>query len=268
MRQRILRGPVPRRVPTRARGEICLDSLLGAIVGSARTSQRLEETSMSIRNLVAIAVGLATIPQGVHAEPACSGTRFVAAAPLLSGGADPDAIVLTSDEPQRVVRWSCGAGETIVRSRTRGIRGRSRWTACGTHERGRLRATIDPTCTTMVGKIKARGERRVTFTATADPCGTLQPSSPTGVFLDCAYGQTSFRAATSGAPAVRVVSIYESRSDHSFGYHPYGQASVQFDAPAPSVLFLESYEPTNFVVQTGAGAGLVGGVAGGYYRPG
>lgn len=120
----------------------------------------------------------------------------------------------------------------------------------------------------MVGKVKAAGERGVPFTAQAEPCGGLEPSSPTAVFLDCAYGQETNATPASGSPAIRVVSLYETRSDHSFDNHPTGQASVQVNDPGPTLLWLEVYEPTNFSVQAGGGASLVDVIAEGYYTPG
>ena len=223
---------------------------------------------MSMRHavLLAIAVGFATTVPANAQTSACAGARFVTATAVLSGGPVPDALVLTSVEPQQLVRWTCSGAQTKVRVGKRGARVRGTWTACGSHQRVRFAAAIDPTCTTMTGKVKARGEARVNFTAIQEACPELTESSPTAVFLDCAYGKTWFSATPTGTPALHVVSIYES-AQGTFNTHVRGQMSIQVDDPGPSVLFLHSYEGTNFVVQAATGAVLSDVMAEGYYTP-
>jgi hypothetical protein len=54
--------------------------------------------------------------------------------------------------------------------------------------------------------------------------------------------------------AVDVFSVYETRSDHSFDYHPVGTGNVTITAPEAHTLVLVSYEPTHWSVSAIPGA--------------
>lgn len=75
---------------------------------------------------------------------------------------------------------------------------------------------------------------------------------------DCAtdegYAVSSYASGTPADPEVHVIAVYETRSDHSFGYHPRGKATVSVERPGKHVLVLSSYEPTDFVVKALPGA--------------
>jgi hypothetical protein len=68
--------------------------------------------------------------------------------------------------------------------------------------------------------------------------------------------QPSYYINTAGSsPEIDVIGVYETRSDHSFGYHPTGTAHVHITGAAsvPVNLVLSSYEPTQWILD---GAGL------------
>ena len=58
---------------------------------------------------------------------------------------------------------------------------------------------------------------------------------------------------------MHVISVYEARSDHSFGYHPTGLASVRVTVSGdqsdtrPLILVLASYEPIRWSISTPQG---------------
>ena len=82
------------------------------------------------------------------------------------------------------------------------------------------------------------------------------PEKP--VILDCqGSSPSSYRSSgTSAATALHIVSVYETRSDHSFGYHPTGSAFVDFALPGVNVLVLSSLQPTHWTVSMARGASL------------
>ena len=86
-------------------------------------------------------------------------------------------------------------------------------------------------------------------------CSRL-PEKP--VILDCQGSPpSSYRSSrTSAATALHIVSVYETRSDHSFGYHPTGSAFVDFALPGVNVLALSSLQPTHWTVSMARGASL------------
>lgn len=57
------------------------------------------------------------------------------------------------------------------------------------------------------------------------------------------------------SPEIHVIGVYETRSDHSFNYHPSGKAYVHVTGmtETPVNLVLSSYEPTDWILD---GAGL------------
>jgi hypothetical protein len=66
------------------------------------------------------------------------------------------------------------------------------------------------------------------------------------------------------ADEVQVIGVYETRSDHSYKYHPVGNARVRLDRPGRQTLVLSSYEPTDWTVEVGAGVDLAAVYATGY----
>ena len=88
------------------------------------------------------------------------------------------------------------------------------------------------------------------------------------VVLDCqGSSPSSYRSSgTSAATALHIVSVYETRSDHSFGYHPTGSAFVDFALPGANVLVLSSYEPTHWTISMARGASLEKIITIGYHQ--
>ena len=88
------------------------------------------------------------------------------------------------------------------------------------------------------------------------------------VILDCqGSSPSSYRSSgTSAATALHIVSVYETRSDHSFGYHPTGSALVDFALPGANVLVLSSYEPTHWTVSMARVASLEKIITIGYHQ--
>jgi hypothetical protein len=62
-----------------------------------------------------------------------------------------------------------------------------------------------------------------------------------------------------------VLSVYETHSGHSSGYHPTGEATVSDTRPNPHVLVLSSYEPVHWTINLGASSGLTEIVLNGYH---
>jgi hypothetical protein len=64
---------------------------------------------------------------------------------------------------------------------------------------------------------------------------------------DATYSTSSYSAPShSDDYSLYMIGVYETRSDHSFGYHPTGTATVNIESQAgrDTVLVLSSYEPT------------------------
>ena len=89
------------------------------------------------------------------------------------------------------------------------------------------------------------------------------------VVLDCPTGEgyevDGRIGSTPGAPELRILGIYESRSDHSFGSHPTGEATVNVSRQGPTILVLSSYEPTHWTVNVVSGALVERVILNGYY---
>jgi hypothetical protein len=91
------------------------------------------------------------------------------------------------------------------------------------------------------------------------------PAPPSSVILDCKDQSYSSRSETNGRPAVYLGAVYETRDDHEFGYHPTGEAYVEFTLPGENVLALSAYEPTHWIVEVTPGASLQKVVLIGYH---
>lgn len=63
-----------------------------------------------------------------------------------------------------------------------------------------------------------------------------------------------------------VLGVYETRGDHSYDYHPTGQATVVDDRSTPHVLVLSSYEPTEWTVVADGSSGLTEIILNGYHE--
>jgi hypothetical protein len=100
---------------------------------------------------------------------------------------------------------------------------------------------------------------------TCEPPPPPPPAPPSSVILDCADQSYSSRSETNGRPAVYLGAVYETRSDHEYGYHPTGEAYVEFTLPGENVLALSAYEPTHWVVEVTPGASLQKVVLIGYH---
>lgn len=73
--------------------------------------------------------------------------------------------------------------------------------------------------------------------------------------LSSGYQASYYVSTTNTSPETHIIGVYETRSDHSFGYHPAGVAYVHVtgSASVPVNLVLSSYEPTQWILD---GAGL------------
>ena len=80
------------------------------------------------------------------------------------------------------------------------------------------------------------------------------------VILDCEDEISTRIAPASGSPALRILGIYESNSDHSV----VGEATVTLDRSECTVLVLSSYEATHWTVNVGPGATLERVILNGY----
>jgi hypothetical protein len=69
-----------------------------------------------------------------------------------------------------------------------------------------------------------------------------------------------------GDPEVHVFGVYETRSDHSGGYHPTGEGHVSIERKGDHILVLSSYEPTDWKVSLASGANVLQVVLIGYEK--
>ena len=107
-----------------------------------------------------------------------------------------------------------------------------------------------------------------TTTTTEQPAATTTTEQPaatttTTVASDCTVAQPATAPTASAAsfvnyetPSTQVVGavgigIYESDGAHSFGNHPEGKNTVEFNLPGAFVLVLSSYEPNNWQLTIG-----------------
>jgi hypothetical protein len=72
------------------------------------------------------------------------------------------------------------------------------------------------------------------------------------------YAVTTFNAPNLIVPDISVLGVYETRSDHSFDYHPQGAATVHVRYNGsklmdPLILVLSAYEPTLWNIDAQAG---------------
>jgi len=102
---------------------------------------------------------------------------------------------------------------------------------------------------------------------TVCPADGVPDPAAENVVLDCQEGGVYSRVGSSvGGRELDVLGIYESRSDHSAGNHPTGEATVRVDRPGPVVLVLSSYEPTHWTIAVMPGAAVERIVLNGYYQ--
>ncbi|MCU0681786.1 MAG: hypothetical protein MUF34_05940 [Polyangiaceae bacterium] len=99
-------------------------------------------------------------------------------------------------------------------------------------------------------------------------CGAPPSGDGGGVTInDCAYGDAAYVAPKpSGGVDLVVLGVYETRSDHSGGYHPTGAGSVRDHRATPHVLVLSSYEPTHWTIETDEASGLFEVILNGYHE--
>lgn len=73
--------------------------------------------------------------------------------------------------------------------------------------------------------------------------------------ISSGYAPYYYDNSVSTSPELLIIGVYETRSDHSFGYHPQGAANVNIlnQGSSPLTLVLSSYEPTlwNLNIETG-----------------
>lgn len=101
------------------------------------------------------------------------------------------------------------------------------------------------------------------------PSGSCSISRPVLRIHDCptaqGYRVTGFTKPDPRGPEQVVLGIYESRSDHSAGNHPTGEATVHVKRTTPHVLVLSSYEPTRWTLDVAPGARLERVILNGYH---
>ena len=97
----------------------------------------------------------------------------------------------------------------------------------------------------------------------ADPA--MVPPAVVDCDTPAGYEVSSTRTGAEGTPRLWVGGVYQTRDDHSGGYHPVGDGHVQWDIAGDNVLVLSSYEPTDWVVELGPGASLSKVIVVGYH---
>ncbi len=87
------------------------------------------------------------------------------------------------------------------------------------------------------------------------------------IVQDCVYSDSAYIAPEIGTSEVHVLGVYETRSDHSFGYHPQGSADVNVKRKGkPMVLVLSSYEPTLWRIHKEDGVNIERIILNGYHN--
>lgn len=81
------------------------------------------------------------------------------------------------------------------------------------------------------------------------------------------YSVSSYNNPSPTIPQLLVIGVYETRSDHSYNYHPQGTASVNIlnQGTAPLTLVLSSYEPTLWNLNVAAGVSINEVILNGYH---
>lgn len=82
---------------------------------------------------------------------------------------------------------------------------------------------------------------------------------------------SSYVASSSATPDICIFGVYETRGDHSFGFHPQGTANVHVKYVAgrpmvPLVLVLSSYEPTRWILDIDSDAVVSQIILNGYHH--
>lgn len=129
-----------------------------------------------LRYLVVASLAILALNDGALAKSArrssCPGGRFMASAPLVAGDTAPEARAVVVANGQISLGGSCAATTASVRPAGRGTLVRATWRSCGgLSGTVRLRALIRSSCSTLVGRIRARHKHHH-FVATRQPeCG-------------------------------------------------------------------------------------------------
>jgi hypothetical protein len=97
---------------------------------------------------------------------------------LVADSAPAPAVVLVQGR-QIALGTHCALRAATVRATRRGTKLAAQWPSCGTLRRVKLAATISGDCSTMVGKVKAKGLKAEPFTATLAPDSTTTTTTPT-----------------------------------------------------------------------------------------
>lgn len=81
------------------------------------------------------------------------------------------------------------------------------------------------------------------------------------------YSVSNYSNPSPTLPELLVIGVYETRSDHSFNYHPQGAATVNIvnQGTAPLILVLSSYEPTLWNLNIAPGVTINEVILNGYY---
>lgn len=96
---------------------------------------------------------------------------------------------------------------------------------------------------------------------------SVSAAQASSVTINDPYGTvSSYVNPVPTSPALIILSVYETRSDHSFGYHPQGTANVHVvnQGTASLTLVLSSYEPTLWNLNVDAGVNLSKIILNGY----
>lgn len=82
------------------------------------------------------------------------------------------------------------------------------------------------------------------------------------------YVVSTYNKPSPTSPELLLIGVYETRSDHSFNYHPQGTATVNVvnQGAGPLTLVLSSYEPTLWNLNIGTGANVSEIILNGYHN--
>jgi hypothetical protein len=104
-------------------------------------------------------------------EP-CPARRYLvtAGASRIADGTDAP-VIMALAENSVAVAGGCSPTRQRLRTKRNGTRIKLRWTGCGDRSDVRLKATLDESCATMTGKVRARRLGSTLFAAVPSTCG-------------------------------------------------------------------------------------------------
>ncbi len=183
----------------------------------------------SARFVFAVALATATGSAAQTLPAPCPDVPFVTDVPLLEAGAPPDTITIDSAGMTAIAAY-CDPVLARWRVRSDGTaKLRARWDTCGAIERVRLRIELASDCASASGKLSARHQSRVLFTALAGGPATTTTTLGGGTTTTLGGGTTT---TTLGGGAGGIFEAPNPWNEDVSGLPPSGQSATIISALA------------------------------------